>query len=134
MIANEIRILEVMVKSGESQNKVSSIAYDLEKAIAHLSLSVSTNHRKAVDAKDVLAALEAGRDKLYNISKMNDSHTSLKQSYDVKRMLMLNAIFIPLILLGGVYIIQGDSKRNDIVLGAGALCLLILIYILRIGE
>lgn len=133
-IGNEIMHLEDLSKQSNSQKKVSSFAHDIEKAIAQLSLNVKTRHRNAYDAKDVLEALETGRDKIYNICKLNDTICSVNKSNDIRRLLMVNSIFLPLIFLGGVFYLQKDSDKNDMILGAGALCMLLLIFILRTGE
>ena len=113
---------------------MSAFAHDIEKAISQLSLNVKTMHRDAYDARDVLEALESGRDKIYNICKLNDTLCQVSQSNDLRRILMVNSIFLPLIFLGGVFYLQKDSDKNDMILGAGAICLLLLIFILRTGD
>ena len=133
-IGNEINHLEEISKTNNSQKRVSAFAHDIEKAISQLSLNVKTMHRDAYDARDVLEALESGRDKIYNICKLNDTLCQVSQSNDLRRILMVNSIFLPLIFLGGVFYLQKDSDKNDMILGAGAICLLLLIFILRTGD
>jgi hypothetical protein len=133
-IGNEINHLEELTKSSQSQKKVSAFAHDIEKAIAQLSLNVKTQHKNAYDARDTLEALEAGRDKIYNICKLNDVNCQVNQSNDIRRLLMINSIFLPLIFLGGIFYIQRDSDKKDLIIGASAVCLILLIFILRTGD
>jgi hypothetical protein len=133
-IGNEINHLEDLSKSNNSQKKVSAFAHDIEKAITQLSQNVKVYHKDAYDARDTLESLESGSQKVYNLCKLNDTLCQVNQSNDIRRLLMVNSIFLPLIFLGGIFYLQKDSDKNDMILGAGALCLLLLIFILRTGD
>ena len=133
-IGSEILHLEELSKSNNTQKKVSSFAHDIEKAITQLSQNVKIQHKDAYDARDALESLESGSQKVYNICKLNDTLCQVNQSNDIRRILMVNSIFLPLMFLGGVFYLQKDSDKNDMILGAGAICLLLLIFILRTGD
>ena len=81
----------------------------------------------------VLTSLEASRDKIYNINRLQESNFQREQNSNVKKILMTNSLFLPALVLACVYYMHGEGSKNEALIGAGAICILVLIYILKLS-